>query len=156
MALQITVVPYLRVADGFADLVVVVVAAAGWYRGPLVGMLTGFASGIAVELSTPSGTLGVLALVYLVVGFLSGSYASAPRPTGLLTPLVRVMAAAAAAQVALLAVQLLLGSGSSPGDFVSRTLVPSVALTVLAATPLLALVERALGSPRVVEPFMNR
>lgn len=153
--LQVALLPYLRVADGTADLVVVAVAVAGWYRGPLVGTLAGFSAGLAVELSTPSGTLGVLALIYLAVGAFSGSFASGPRPSGIMTPLLRIMAVTALAQVALLLVQLLLGSSVSGNAFLTRVLVPSIALTVLVAPPFLALADRVMGFPRVVEPFMG-
>ncbi len=155
VVIQIALLPYLRVADGMADLVIVAVAAAGWYRGPLVGTLAGFFAGLAVELATPSGTLGVLALVYLSVGAFSGRFASGPRPSGLMTPLLRIIAMTAAAQIALLGVQLLLGSSVSGPAFLTGMLVPTVALTVLVASPLLAAADRVMGSPRVVEPFMG-
>lgn len=155
VVIQITLLPQLRVADGIGDLVVVAVSLAGWYRGPLVGLLAGFFAGLAVELSTPSGTLGVLALVYLSVGAFSGRFASGPRPSGLMTPLLRVIGVAAVVQVALLGVQILLGASVSGSAFLTRILVPSVALTVLVAAPLLGVADRVMGSPRVVEPFMG-
>ena len=84
-----------------------------------------------------------------------GRFASGPRPSGLMTPLLRVIGVAAVVQVALLGVQILLGASVSGSAFLTRILVPSVALTVLVAAPLLGVADRVMGSPRVIEPFMG-
>ena len=62
--LQVTVMPYINVADGIPDLIAPTVVVIAILRGTLVGAMTGFAMGLLVELASPVGTLGVLALLY--------------------------------------------------------------------------------------------
>jgi rod shape-determining protein MreD len=151
---QVSLLPYARVADGIADIVVSVVVAAALFRGSLVGAVTGFASGMLIELTAPIGTLGVFALLYLIVGSVCGRYCERAEATALLPPMVLIVAATAFVQLGYGSVQLLLGTSVFAVDFTARVLVPTLILSALLGPLVLVVARRLLGEPRVVEPFM--
>jgi len=152
--LQITVMPYITVADGIPDLVVALVVSVAVLRGPLVGAVTGFACGFIVELTTPIGTLGVLALLYLAVGAWCGGFADRPEASTIALPLGLIVAGAAFVQVGYALFQLLLGTEVTASVIALRIVVPTVALSALLAPPVLLVARRLLGAPMVVEPGM--
>ncbi len=154
VVLQVTVMPYIRVAEGVPDIVVALVVAVAVLRGTLVGAVTGFAAGLLVELTAPVGTLGVLALLYLAVGAWCGRYTERPEAASLRVPLALVVGAATFVQLGYAATQLLLGTEVSGSWAVGRVILPSVCLTALLGPPVLLVVRRLLGEPRVVEPYM--
>jgi rod shape-determining protein MreD len=152
--LQITVMPYITVADGIPDLVVALVVSVAVLRGPLVGAVTGFACGFIVELTTPIGTLGVLALLYLAVGVWCGGFADRPEASTIVLPLGLIVAGAAFVQIGYALFQLLLGTEVTASVIALRIVVPTVALSALLAPPVLLVARRLLGAPMVVQPGM--
>ncbi len=151
--LQVTLMPYIRIADGIPDLVAAAVVAVALLRGPLVGAVTGFASGLLIELTAPVGTLGALAFLYLVVGWWCGRYAERGNAGTVITPLVLVIASAGFVQLGYALVQLLLGTSVPAATLVGKVLLPQMALTALLGPPVLLVARRLLGEPRMVEPF---
>lgn len=150
---QVSLMPFLRIADGVPDIVAPTVVAIALLRGPLVGAVAGFAGGLAVELTAPVETLGVLALAYLVVGGFCGRYCEARESASLVAPLTLSVAAAAAVQLGYALFQVLLGRSMPPSEFVAEVMIPTAALTALLSPPVLLVVRRLLGEPRVVEPY---
>lgn len=124
------------------DLVLLVVLAVGLLHGPVTGALVGLAGGWILDLVPPGGEpLGASALVYLVAGMLAG----AARRFATWSPLLPVLAAAAAAVL----VQGIRGVVAAAGVGVAHPLdlAWTVAMTVLVGivlVPLLVAVERAL------------
>ena len=151
--LQVSLMPFIDVTDGIPDVLVCVIVAVGLLRGPLVGAVAGAAGGFLVELTSPVGTLGVLALLYLVVGWGAGRLCGRDEIRGLLPPVVLCVIAEAVVLIGEAFVQLMLSRPLDFGDVV-RSLLASVILTGLVAAPVVALVRRTLGAPRVVEPFL--
>lgn len=150
--LEVTVMPFIRVADGIPDLVAVAVVAVGVFRGPLVGGVTGFSAGLLLELTAPIGTLGVLALLYLIAGWFAGRFTDRPEAETLLMPLVLSVGAAGFVQAAYAVVHMLLGETLPASFLVANIVLPQMALTALLTAPVLLVARRVLGSPRVVEP----
>lgn len=150
---QVSVMPFLRVADGIPDVLAPTVVVVALLRGSLVGAVTGFAAGLAAELTSPVETLGVLALVYLAVGAACGRYCEAREPDNLGAPLALAVLGAGAVQVLYGLFQVLLGFGMPASEFVAQVLVPTMALTALLSPPILLVFRRLLGAPRVVEPY---
>ncbi|MDX6647587.1 MAG: hypothetical protein QOK40_3314, partial [Miltoncostaeaceae bacterium] len=146
--LEVTVMPYIQVADGIPDLICGWVVAVGVLRGPLVGGVAGFCAGLLAELTAPVGTLGVLALLYLAVGAFCGRYTERPEAAGLVVPLSLMVVAAGFVQVGYAVTQALLGADVSPARTVIRLLVPQMALTALLGPPVLLAVRRVLKEPR--------
>ena len=154
--LQVTVMPYINVADGIPDLIAPTVVVIAILRGTLVGAVTGFAMGLLVELSSPVGTLGVLALLYLVIGAWCGRYCSRDESSTLAAPLVLSVAAALVTQIGVMIFQLMLGTHMGASEFIVSVLLPTLALTALLSPPVLLIGRRLIGPPRVVEPYSVR
>jgi rod shape-determining protein MreD len=154
VVLEVTVMPYVRVADGVPDLVCAWVVAVGVLRGPLVGGVAGFGAGMLEELTAPVGTLGVLALLYLAVGAFCGRYTDRSEAAGLVLPLSLMVVGAGFVQVGYALVQVLLGTDVGPARTVVRLLVPQMALTALLGPPVLLAVRRVLKEPRTLEPYL--
>lgn len=151
--LQITVFSFWRLADGIPDVVVPTIVIVALLRGALVGAVAGFAAGLTVELTSPIDTLGVLALLYLLVGAVVGRYCEREESRGLWPPLVITVAAALFVQVGFAVVEASLGTPLDLPDFVASALLPSLLLTALLTPPIVLLARRTLGRPRVVEPY---
>lgn len=153
VVLEVSVMPYVNVADGIPDLIAPTVVVIALFRGSLVGAMAGFGAGLLVELTSPVGTLGVLALLYLAVGAWCGRYCESEESTSLIAPLLLSVVATLAVQLGYMVFQLLLGGSMPASDFVAQLLLPTVALTALLSPPILLIGRRLLGAPRVVEPF---
>ncbi len=151
--LQITLFSFVRLGDGIPDIVAAAVVAAGLWRGPLVGAVTGFCSGLLVELTSPIDSVGVFALLYLVVGVVAGRYCEREESKSLWAPLAFTVVAALFVQVGFALVQVSLGKSLDTPSFVASALVPSLILTALLTPPVLLLARRVLGRPRIVEPY---
>jgi rod shape-determining protein MreD len=151
--LQVTLMPFIRVANGLPDILACAIVAVGLLRGSLVGAVSGAVAGMLVELTSPVGTLGVLALLYLLVGWASGHLCERAEVHGVLPPVVLCAIAVVVVQLGEVFVQLMLARPADFGD-VLRTLLASVILTALVAVPVLAIARRVLGAPRVVEPYL--
>jgi rod shape-determining protein MreD len=154
--LQVTLMPYLTVSDGAPDICVAVVVIIAVLRGSFVGAVTGFACGLLVELTTPVGTLGVLALLYLAAGYWCGRFVDRPEAESLGLPMVLVLAASAFVQVGYAVFQVLLGTEIDVSAVAVRMIVPGIVLTALVAIPVLFVARRLLGAPVDVEPGMLR
>lgn len=151
--LQVSLMPFIQVARGVPDVLVCAVVAVGLQRGSLVGAVAGAAGGFIVELTSPVGTLGALALLYLVVGWGAGRLCGRDEVRGLLAPVVLCLVAEFIVQAGDVFAQLLLARPLEFGDVV-RTLMASVILTGLVAIPVLGVTRWLLGAPRSVEPFV--
>lgn len=154
--LQVTLMPYLTVADGAPDLCIALVVVVAMLRGSLVGSVTGFACGLLVELTTPVGTLGVLALLYLAAGYWCGRFTDRPEAESLGLPVALAVAACAFVQVGYAVFQLLLGTELVVSAVAVRMIVPTIVLTGLLSFPVLLVARRLLGAPLDVEPGMLR
>ncbi len=142
--LQISIISELRVANAIPDLIAGVSVVAGSRHGALAGAVAGFSGGLLVELATPSGTLGVLALAGVLGGSWAGILAErAPRPS-LLVLLLRTVAVALGTQLLLAAVWVLLSHTLNVTDFVVSVLIPGAALTALVSLPALAMIRRRM------------
>lgn len=149
--LQVSVMPYVNLADGIPDLIAPTVVVVALLRGTLVGAVTGFSAGMLVELTAPIGTLGVLALLYLTIGAVCGRYCEREESSSLLAPLALSVVAALLVQVGYMLFQVLLGNRMPASDFVAQVLFPTVALTALLSPPVLLVARRLLGGPRVLD-----
>ena len=150
---EVSVMPYLNIANGIPDIVAPTIVVVALLRGSLVGAVSGFSAGLLLELTAPVGTLGVLALLYLIVGAWCGRYCESEESSSLLAPLALSVVAALGVQLGYLMFQLLLGHHMPASEFVGRVLFPTLALTALLSPPVLLIARRLLGAPRVVEPY---
>jgi rod shape-determining protein MreD len=156
LMVQVSVLPYINIADGIPDIMAPTVVVIAMLRGTLVGAVAGFSAGLLVELASPVSTLGVLALLYLIVGAWCGRYCEREESTSLAAPLVLSVAGALVVQFGYMLVRLMLGDSMPPSEFVAAVLLPTLVLTALLSPPVLLVGRRLLGAPRVVEPLAVR
>lgn len=156
LMVQVSVLPYINIADGIPDIMAPTVVVIAMLRGTLVGAVAGFSAGLLVELASPVSTLGVLALLYLIVGAWCGRYCEREESASLAAPLVLSVAGALVVQFGYMLVRLMLGDSMPPSDFVAAVLLPTLVLTALLSPPVLLVGRRLLGAPRVVEPAALR
>lgn len=156
LLVQVSVLPHVNIADGIPDIIAPTVVVVAMLRGTLLGAIAGFSAGLLVELTAPVGTLGVLALLYLMVGAFCGRYCEREESTSLTAPLALSVAGAFVVQFGYMLVRLMLGDSMPPSEFVAAVLAPTLVLTALLSPPVLLAGRRLLGAPRVVEPLGAR
>ena len=72
--LQLTLLSRLSLPGATPDLVVVSVVALALAYGPVTGAVVGFAAGLVIGFTPPAGgVIGIQALIFLVIGFLTGA-----------------------------------------------------------------------------------
>lgn len=153
---QVAVLPFINIGEGIPDIIAPTIVVVAMLRGPLIGAVAGFSAGLLVEIAAPVSTLGVLSLLYLVVGAWCGRYCEREEATTLTAPLVLSVVAAMVVQLGYMVVHLMLGDTMPPADFVGDLLLPTLVLTALLSPPVLLAGRRLLGEPRVVEPLGGR
>lgn len=121
---QVTLLSRLPLPGATPDLVVVTVVAIALAMGPTQGAIAGFTAGVLVDLAPPADTLlGVNAIVYIVIGFVTG-FVIDPRDRTVPLLMGLVGLSAGAAVIATAALDTLLGS-----DRVAWDTVPGLALS---------------------------
>ena len=135
---QVTLLSRLGLPGATPDLVVVVVVAIALAMGPVDGAIAGFAAGMLVDLAPPADTLlGVNALVYVVIGYVTGRVID-PRDRTVPVLIGIVGAAAGFAVLATAALDALLGSERVVWDGMAGLVLSSVLYAIILA-PLLIL-----------------
>jgi rod shape-determining protein MreD len=143
LLLQTTVLSRYPILGAEPDLLLVVVVCFALTDGPGVGMTAGFGAGLAADL-LGDHVLGLLALVYCMVGYAAGIARSFLDRLATTTPVLFVGVATIAATLAYSGLALLLGDPRvSPAEIVRtgvRSALYDVALTpfVFAAVSALA------------------
>ncbi|MDQ1308149.1 MAG: hypothetical protein QG671_3983 [Actinomycetota bacterium] len=146
---ELTLLSRLGLPGATPDVVIVTVVAIALAMGPVQGATAGFVAGVLVDLAPPADTLlGVNALVYLAIGFVTG-FVIDPRDRTVPVVIAIVGLSAAAATLATATLDTLLGSGrvsweQMPGMVLTSALyavvmapliVPGIAWVVRRATP---------------------
>lgn len=130
---QMTLLSRLPIPGATPDLVVVTVVALALAYGPMTGAVCGFGIGLLVDAAPPSdGPIGMAALLYLIVGAVTGAVVD---PRDRTVPLLSAIVGLAAGGVALgtAAFTALIGS-----DRVVWATVPGVVLSSLVYAVVLA------------------
>lgn len=152
VSVQVTLLSRLGLPGATPDLVLVVVMAYGFVRGPLVGAAVGFAGGMLLDLAPPSiGYFGLSALLLALAGYVAGVVAE--RTGGVVALALATVAGAAVAVVVGRA-----ALGSLLGD--PRVLwgsVPALALTEAVYAVLMAalIVPAVAAVDRFFEPRLK-
>ena len=122
--IEVTLLTRLAIPGATPDLVVVTVVAIALAMGPVQGAVAGFAGGVLLDLAPPGDTLiGVNALVYVAIGFVTGT-AVDPRDRTIWILMGMSGVATGAAVLLVSGLDTLLGS-----DAVDWEQVPSLTLT---------------------------
>lgn len=131
--LQTSVLSRLSFLGARPDLVLVVVVCLALSNGPAVGMLAGFGGGLVLD-ALSDHVLGLLALVFCVIGYFAGIVRSYLDRLATTTPMLFVGVAAALATLAFAALSALLGDQRVTGPVLARS-VGLGALYDVALTP---------------------
>ena len=153
VVVQLTLLSRLGLPGATPDLVVVSVVALALAYGPVAGAVVGFVAGLVLGFTPPAGGLiGIQALIFLVIGFLTGGVIDPrDRTVPILVGLVGLSAGGAALAYALLLaafgtdqviwdeVPKLVLTSSLYGLILAPIVVPAVAWLVRKITPETAL-----------------
>jgi rod shape-determining protein MreD len=125
--IELTLLSRLDLPGATPDLVIVMVVAIALAMGPTQGAVAGFSAGILIDVAPPADTLlGVNAIVYLAIGFITG-FVIDPRDRTVTIEMGIVGLSAGAATIATAALDTMMGSGrvawvSIPGMALSSAL----------------------------------
>jgi rod shape-determining protein MreD len=153
--LQVPTLNQLPIFDGYADIVVLVVAAVAYYGGSVAGSATGFAAGLLLDLLTGT-TMGASSLVLTAVGYGVGRFREVRDPSHGLLPVVVGTLATAAWVVAFAAVALMLDIGARVSPLVLRDMILTVLLNAVLALPVFAGCRKLLRPALAVDPLELR
>jgi rod shape-determining protein MreD len=153
--LQVSTLNQLPIFDGYADIVVLVVAAVAYYGGSVAGSATGFAAGLLLDLLTGT-TMGASSLVLTAVGYGVGRFREVRDPSHGLLPVVVGTLATAAWVVAFAAVALMLDIGARVSPLVLRDMILTVLLNAVLALPVFAGCRKLLRPALAVDPLELR
>lgn len=151
VVLQVSVVSRIGVLSGYADLVVLVVAAIAYFGGSVSGSAAGFAAGVLLDLAT-GATMGASSLVLTAVGYGVGRVREVSDPSHGLLPIPVAAAATFAWMLAFAAVSFMLDVGATVSPLVIRDMLVTTLLNALLALPLFAACRRVLGPSLSVDP----
>ena len=144
--LQAVIVSSLIIGGGAPDLLLVVAVSLGLLRGSITGAVSGFASGLVVDLLTLE-TLGITSLVLTLAGFWAGRYAETTGRGRRLAPLVAVGVITVLAGVFGFVLHYMLGVEVVARHALLTALAPTLLLNLLLAVPVYALVRASVREP---------
>jgi rod shape-determining protein MreD len=151
---QISGVQNASVLGGTIDFIPLVVAAVAIYAGSIPGAITGFTTGLLLDMAIGQ-TLGLSSLVLTALGYGVGRYRDLRDPSHGLLPIPVAAAATAGYLVASAAVNFMLEIQSSVSLLVLREAIITVVLNVALALPLFALVRRVLRPVLAIDPLQR-
>lgn len=130
---QFTLLSRLGLPGATPDLVIVTVVALALTMGPVQGASAGFYAGVLVDVAPPADTLlGVNAMVYIAIGFITG-FVIDPRDRTVPLMIGMVGLSAGAATIAVAAVDTLLGSSRVSWEHMPGMVLSSALYAVIMA-----------------------
>ncbi|HEX4670921.1 MAG TPA: rod shape-determining protein MreD [Solirubrobacteraceae bacterium] len=138
-----------------ADLGPLVVMSVGLLAGSMAGAITGFGTGLLVDLVLVQ-TLGVTSLLYIAIGYWSGRLRELRDPAHGLVPLAMGAAATAFAGLGMALIQFLLGVNSPVSALLFQQIFITVLVNTLIALPVFALVRRLIRPTLPDDPRRRR
>jgi rod shape-determining protein MreD len=138
-----------------ADLGPLVVMSVGLLAGSMAGAITGFGTGLLVDLVLVQ-TLGVTSLLYIAIGYWSGRLRELRDPAHGLVPLAMGAAATAFAGLGMALIQFLLGVNAPVSLLLFQQIFITVLVNSLIALPVFALVRRLVRPTLPDDPRRRR
>ena len=130
--LQSTVFRTFSIGDISPNLMIIVATAFGFMRGRKEGMLVGFFSGLIVDLAS-GGILGFYALLYTIVGYLNGYFASSFFPDDLKLPVLLMALSDFICNIAIYVVMFLFNGKFSIIFYLGHVIMPELIYTMIVA-----------------------
>lgn len=144
--LQCTLFPKLALASVKPNLLIIVTAGIGFMRGPKEGMLTGFFSGLLIDIQFGS-ILGFYALIYMIIGYIDGLFEQMYYDEEIKLPIVLIAASEFVYGLVIYFLQFLLRSEFNFLHFLGHIIIPELIYTIvvtLVLYPLILFINRRL------------
>lgn len=144
--LQCTVFPSLNLGGIIPNLMIVVTASYGFMRGRKSGLLTGFFSGLLMDIFFGS-TLGFYALVYMYIGYLNGVFRKMFYPEDIKLPIALIVGSDFLYNIVIYILTFFLKGRFQFSYYFLNIIVPEMVYTIIVTCvlyPLLLLVESRL------------
>lgn len=138
-----------------ADLGPLVVMSVGLLAGSMAGAITGFGTGLLVDLVLVQ-TLGVTSLLYIAIGYWSGRLRELRDPAHGLVPLALGAAVTAFAGLGMALIQFLLGVNAPVSLLLFQQIFITVLVNSLIALPVFAIVRRLIRPVLPDDPRRRR
>jgi rod shape-determining protein MreD len=155
VVIQAAAISQVSIVGVSADLGPLVVMSVGLLCGSLPGAVFGFFAGLMVDTILVQ-TLGVTALLYIVIGYWSGRLLELRDPSHGLVPLAMGAAATAAAGIGMAIIQFLLGVDAPVSWLLLQQVFLTVLVNTLIALPVYALVRRIIRPALPDDPRRRR
>jgi rod shape-determining protein MreD len=145
---QVSFVNSFELAEGRADIVILVLTSTALLRGPVFGASAGFFAGLVLDTAT-FGTLGLSSLLLTLAGYAAGRLgeATSDHQNQRARILIAVALITAGVEIGALVVHTLLGEAASVGTVIWQVLLPTLGLNLLLAVPVYALCRRIFPPP---------
>jgi rod shape-determining protein MreD len=153
--LQVSFLADLQPFGGTADLVPLVVAAAGLYGGSLSGAATGFAAGLLLDAAV-GVNLGASSLVLTLVGYGAGRFRETRDPSHGLIALPVGGVATAVYLIGVGAVNFMLEIRADVSPLVFRDMLVTALLSAALALPVFGIARRVLAPVVIGHPLGPR
>lgn len=154
--LQVTFVGQLTLFGTNADVLPLVVAAAGLLCGSLTGAVVGFVAGFFADVALLQTDLGLTSLLLCVTGYGAGRLRELRDPQGALVPMVLGAAATAVVTGGYAVMQFLLGLEAPVSFLLLRQVLATILVNAIIALPVFALVRRWLSPVLPDDPRRRR
>jgi rod shape-determining protein MreD len=155
VTLQLSTFSQLDVLGGNADITVLAVAAIALYAGSVPGAITGFFTGLLIDLAL-GAELGATSLVLTVTGYFTGRFMELRDPAHGLIPLPVGLAASAGYVAGSAAVHFMLDVGASVSILALREMIATILLNTILALPVFAAVRRVVRPVLLYDPLERR
>ncbi len=137
--LQCTLFDKLSLASVKPNLLLIITAAAGFMHGPRKGMLTGFFSGLIVDIMF-GNVLGFYALIYLLIGYVNGRFQQLYYNEDFRLPACLIAGSEAAYGIVIYIFMFMLRSEFDFLYYLSHIILPELIYTIVAAMVLYPLI----------------
>ena len=128
--LQTTMFPALSFVDITPNLLIIVVASFGLMRGKTEGMFIGFLSGLLIDIFC-GFYLGMYALLYMYVGYLTGLFQKRFYPEDIKLPLVIISASDLISNLLIYIILFLTRSRYDFGYYFANVILPELIYTTI-------------------------
>jgi rod shape-determining protein MreD len=143
---QVSILSEVEILNGRPQLLLVSVVCVALLRGAVFGAVAGFCAGFLADTAT-FGMLGFTSLLLTLSGYWTGRYGETTGRDRAHAPLLSVAVITVLYQFGALILHFVLGEPAPAREVLLISLVPTVALNLVLATPVYALVRRLLRPP---------
>lgn len=142
--LQCTVFPHLAFGGIVPNLMIIVTASYGFMKGRKTGLLTGFFSGLLIDIFF-GDILGFYALIYMYIGYLNGIFRKMFYPEDIKLPIALIVSSDCLCNLVIYILTFLLNGRFNFIYYFLNIIIPEMVYTIIITCviyPFLLLIER--------------